>query len=145
MKYYFSGTKNLWYENWNHLVCRRNKCEVDQPSKSTKINLGKKQKWCSRWCHKFRRELQKGISGQDHFRIMGCLWTIHHRCTCKWDWTEMLTVSSPLIAKTILNRAWPSTNYEWFPWSICNGCDMPAGSAGSVSFSGTCSCSNCWD
>ena len=20
-------------------------------------------------------------------------------------------------------RAWPSPNYEWFPWSICNGCD----------------------
>ena len=19
-------------------------------------------------------------------------------------------------------RAWPSPNYEWFPWSICNGC-----------------------
>ena len=26
-------------------------------------------------------------------------------------------------------RAWPSPNYEWFPWSICNGCDMPAGNA----------------
>ena len=21
-----------------------------------------------------------------------------------------------------LYRAWPSPNYEWFPWSICNGC-----------------------
>ena len=21
------------------------------------------------------------------------------------------------------------TNYEWFPWSICNGCGMPAGNA----------------
>ena len=21
-----------------------------------------------------------------------------------------------------LYRAWPSSNYEWFPWSICNGC-----------------------
>ena len=21
-----------------------------------------------------------------------------------------------------LYRAWPSQNYEWFPWSICNGC-----------------------
>ena len=26
-------------------------------------------------------------------------------------------------------RVWPSPNYEWFPWSICNGCDMPAGNA----------------
>ena len=24
-------------------------------------------------------------------------------------------------------RFWPSTNYKWFPWSICNGCGMPAG------------------
>ena len=22
----------------------------------------------------------------------------------------------------LLYRAWPSPNYEWFPWSICNGC-----------------------
>ena len=21
-----------------------------------------------------------------------------------------------------LYRAWPSPNYEWFPWNICNGC-----------------------
>ena len=43
-----------------------------------------------------------------------------------------------------LYRAWPSPNYEWFPWSICNGCDMPAGNAypsgtpGSVLHFGTC-------
>ena len=24
-------------------------------------------------------------------------------------------------------RAWPSPNNEWFPWSICNGCGIPAG------------------
>ena len=48
-------------------------------------------------------------------------------------------------------QAWPSPNYEWFPWSICNECDMPAGNANpsgylvpSRSF-GTCFCSNCWD
>ena len=23
----------------------------------------------------------------------------------------------------------PSSNYEWYPWSICNGCSMPAGNA----------------
>ena len=26
-------------------------------------------------------------------------------------------------------RTWPSPNYEWFPWSICNGCSMPVGNA----------------
>ena len=26
-------------------------------------------------------------------------------------------------------RTWPSLNYEWFPWSICKGCRMPAGNA----------------
>ena len=42
--------------------------------------------------------------------------------------------------------AWPSPNYEWFPWSICNGCGMPVGNAyPSVPIIGTCLCSNCWD
>ena len=26
-------------------------------------------------------------------------------------------------------RDWSSPNYKWFPWCICNGCDMPAGNA----------------
>ena len=26
-------------------------------------------------------------------------------------------------------RAWPSPNYEWLPWSICNGCGMLVGNA----------------
>ena len=50
-----------------------------------------------------------------------------------------------------LYQLWPSPHYEWFPWSICNGCDMPAGNAypsghlvPSPHF-GTCLCSNCWD
>ena len=49
-------------------------------------------------------------------------------------------------------RLWPSPNYEWFQWSICNGCDMPAGNAypsghlvSSPPLFGTCLCSNCWD
>ena len=48
-------------------------------------------------------------------------------------------------------QLWPSPNHEWFPWSICNGCGMPAGNAypsghlvPSPHF-GTCLCSNCWD
>ena len=49
-----------------------------------------------------------------------------------------------------LYQVWPLPNYERFPWSICNGCCMPAGNAYP---SGhlvpppffTCLCSNCWD
>ena len=26
-------------------------------------------------------------------------------------------------------RAWPLPNCQWFPWSICKGCGMPAGNA----------------
>ena len=44
------------------------------------------------------------------------------------------------------------TDYEWFPWSICNGCDMPAGNtypSGHLVPSSivglACMCSNCWD
>ena len=48
-------------------------------------------------------------------------------------------------------RPWPSPNHEWCPWSICNGCGMPAGNAypsGHLvpsSHFGTYLCSNCWD
>ena len=47
-------------------------------------------------------------------------------------------------------RAWPSPNYEWFPWSICNGCGTPAGNAypSDIWFHPpfwTCLCSNRWD
>ena len=48
-------------------------------------------------------------------------------------------------------RAWPSPNYEWFPWSICNGCGVPAGNAypsGHLvpsTLLWTCLCSYCWN
>ena len=47
-------------------------------------------------------------------------------------------------------RTWPSPNYEWFPWSICNLWlasreRLPFRAPGSVSLLGTCLCSNCWD
>ena len=87
MEYYYSGTESLWCGNWNHLACRRWKCEVDHPSQSTEVNLGKKQKWCSLWCPWY--QVQQDTSGPDNFRILGCLWTIHHRCTCKWDWIKL--------------------------------------------------------
>ena len=35
MEYYYSGTESLWCGNWNHLACRRWKCEVDHPSQVT--------------------------------------------------------------------------------------------------------------
>ena len=41
----------------------------------------------------------------------------------------------------------PSPNYEWFPWSICNGCGRESLSfrtPGSVPLFGTCLCSNWW-
>ena len=43
------------------------------------------------------------------------------------------------------------TDYEWFLWSICNGCGMPAGNAYHSGhlvpspFWGACMCSDCWD
>ena len=83
---------SLWYGNWNHLVCHKWKCEVQHPSQSTVVNLGKKQKWCSLWC--LWSQVQQDTSGPYYFRILCCLWTvgIHHRCTYKWDWTKMLTL-----------------------------------------------------
>ena len=132
MECYCSGTERLWCGDWNHLVCRRSKCEVDHPSQSTVVNPGKKQKWCSLLCP--WSQVQQDTSGQDNFRILGCLWTIHHRCTCKWDWTEMLNVSFPLRAKTVWNPLRMNTaivrglsqisffisllNYEGFLWAF---------------------------
>ena len=40
--------------------------------------------------------------------------------------------SQPIRLSTNLMTLIPSltfTDYEWFPWSICNGCGMPAGNA----------------
>ena len=47
-------------------------------------------------------------------------------------------------------QAWPSLNYEWFPWSICNGWHasrerLPFRIPGSVPLFGTCLCSNYQD
>ena len=90
MEYYYLGTENLWCGNWNHLVCRRSKCEVDHPSQSTVVNLGRNQNWCSLWCP--WSQVQQDISGQDNVRILGCLWTKHHRCTCKWNEFHLLCI-----------------------------------------------------
>ena len=40
--------------------------------------------------------------------------------------------SQPIRLSTYFMTLIPSltfTDYEWFPWSICNGCGMPAGNA----------------
>ena len=40
--------------------------------------------------------------------------------------------SQPIRLSTNFMTFIPSltfTDYEWFPWSICNGCGMPAGNA----------------
>ena len=40
--------------------------------------------------------------------------------------------SQPITLSTNFMTLIPSltfTDYEWFPWSICNGCGMPAGNA----------------
>ena len=40
--------------------------------------------------------------------------------------------SQPIRLSTNIMILIPSltfTDYEWFPWSICNGCGMPAGNA----------------
>ena len=95
MEYYYSGTESLWCVNWNHLVCRRWKCEVDHHSQLTVVNLGKKQKLCSLRC--LWSKVQQDTYCTDNFRILCRLWTINHQCTCKWDWTEMLNVSFPFF------------------------------------------------
>ena len=39
MEYYYSRMESLWCGYWNHLICRKWKCEVDYPFKSTVIKL----------------------------------------------------------------------------------------------------------
>ena len=51
----------------------------------------------------------------------------------KWHSDPWPTVTSqPIRLSTNFMTLIPSltfTDYEWFPWSICNGCGMPAGNA----------------
>ena len=52
-------------------------------------------------------------------------WMLNDILTLDQQWllyrSDFPPISWPLY------RAWPSPNYEWFPWSICNGCGWPAG------------------
>ena len=51
----------------------------------------------------------------------------------KWHSDPWPTVTSqPIRLSTNFMTLIPSltfTDYEWFPWSICNGCGMPVGNA----------------
>ena len=72
----------------------------------------------------------------------------------KWHSDPWPTVTSqPIRLSTNFMTLIPNltfTDYEWFPWSICNGCGMPTGNAypsGHLVPSHhcwTCLCSNCW-
>ena len=87
----YSGNENLWYGIWNRRVCHKWNYEVDRPSRSTKVNPGKKQKWCSLsclWSHVHWHTSGPGIS-----QTLGCLWTKHHRCTYMWNWNHVLYFS----------------------------------------------------
>ena len=53
---------------------------------------------------------------------------------CPTDQTFHFTNFMTLIPRLTFDNqgafsSLPSTNYEWSPWSICNGCDMPDGNA----------------
>ena len=52
----------------------------------------------------------------DNFQILGCLWTRHHRCTCKWNWTEILTFFS-VESKDCMDSA----SYEYRKMSARRG------------------------
>ena len=113
MEYYYSGTESLWCGNWNHLACRRWKCVVFHPSQSTKVNIGKKQKWCSLWCP--WSQVQQDTSGPDNFRILGCLWTQTRR-----DGTRYAFSSLNLVTRSQWNIGWDISlkTYSWKVQSI---------------------------
>ena len=60
------------------------------------------------------------------------IWSIPLK-NVKWHSDPWLTVTStPIRLSTNFTTFIPIltfTDYEWFPWSICNGCGMPAGNA----------------
>ena len=52
-------------------------------------------------------------------RMLNDILTIDQRGLA--NWSDFLPIPWPRY------RAWLSPKYEWFPWSICNSCGMPAG------------------
>ena len=65
-------------------------------------------------------------------RSYSAIWSIP-LTNVKWHSDPWPTVTSqPIRLSTNFMTFIPSltfTDYEWFPWSICNGCGMPAGNA----------------
>ena len=61
-------------------------------------------------------------------RSPGCLFITWIFCMNFIPWPTV--TSQPIRLSTNFMTLMPSltfTDYEWFPWSICNGCGMPAG------------------
>ena len=54
-------------------LCLKWKYEVDRPSRSTEVNPGKKQKWCSLSC--LSSQGQRDTSGPGNSQTLGYLWT----------------------------------------------------------------------
>ena len=99
MEYCYSGTESLWYGSWNRHVCRKGKCAADRHSRSTGVNPSRKQRCCSPSC--LWSQAQRDTSDPDNYQNLGYWLTICHRCICMWSWTEMLTFSFQLRAKTV--------------------------------------------
>ena len=47
--------------------------------------------------------------------------------TLDQQWLQPIRLSTNFM--TLIPTLTFHSNYEWFPWSICNGCGMPAGNA----------------
>ena len=124
-------------------------------------------KWPTYWNTWFgNMTMQKTLISLLEIVIQEVLWSIRGTYSAIWSpLSRMLNNILTLDQQWLLNRsdfppnswpwyrawvAWNSPNYEWFPWSICNGCGMPAGSAYPSGhlvrpLFGVCLCSNCWD
>ena len=104
MEYCYSGTKSLWCGSWNRNACHQGKCAADRPSQSTGVNPSRRQRCCSPSC--LWSQAQR--NNPDNSHNLGYWLTIRHRCICMWRWTEMLTFSFQLRAKTM-----NSASYEY--------------------------------
>ena len=121
VSYELSDKNAIGWRRWNITTQEWKVCDVETeiisfvvngsvkstiPPKSPVVNLGKKQKCCSLWCPcsaGYMKHLVRKISG---FCVV---YGQHYRCTCKWDWTDVLTVSFPLIVKTVWIPLWMNT------------------------------------
>ena len=110
----------LWDKNainwrgWNIATQERNVCDMgvwivtfvvkgncadDRLSRSTRVNPSRRQTCCSTSC--LWSQAQWDTSDPDYSQNLGYWLTIRHRYICMWSWTEMLTFSFQLRAKTV--------------------------------------------